>query len=87
MKGFKKPAGTGQRQSFANGGMVRGSGSGTSDSIKTAVPEGSYIMPADSTQAIGPDNLPGWASNRAPRPRQRRLPMPRRWASSPVACR
>lgn len=59
MKGFKKPAGTGQRQSFANGGMVRGSGSGTSDSIKTAVPEGSYIMPADSTQAIGPDNLAG----------------------------
>ena len=59
MKGFKQPAGTGQRQSFANGGMVRGSGSGTSDSIKTAVPEGSYIMPADSTQAIGPDNLAG----------------------------
>ena len=59
MKGFKKPAGTGQRQSFANGGMVRGPGSGTSDSIKTAVPEGSYIMPADSTQAIGPEALAG----------------------------
>ncbi|MDD2978249.1 hypothetical protein [Aquabacterium sp.] len=59
MKGFKKPAGTGQRQSFANGGMVRGAGSGTSDSIKTAVPEGSYIMPADSTQAIGPERLEG----------------------------
>lgn len=40
-------------------GKVRGPGSGTSDSIKTSVPDGSYIMPADSTQAIGEQKLAG----------------------------
>lgn len=42
---------------YADGGVVRGPGTGTSDDIKTQVPEGSYIMPADSTQAIGESNL------------------------------
>ncbi len=46
-------------QNFANGGMVRGPGTGTSDSVKTAVPAGTYIMPADSTQQIGPEKLAG----------------------------
>lgn len=44
---------------LANGGPVRGPGTGTSDSIKTEVPEGTYIMPADSTQEIGEQNLGG----------------------------
>ena len=38
-------------------GPVRGPGTGTSDSIKTAVPEGSFIMPADSTKEIGEETI------------------------------
>ena len=45
------------KKSYANGGVVRGPGSGTSDSVKDRVAAGTYIMPADSTQAIGPENL------------------------------
>lgn len=68
MYGFNKPAAQpagktssrrGAAQQSEDSGEIRGPGSGTSDSIKTAVPAGSYIMPADSTQAIGPDNLAG----------------------------
>lgn len=40
-----------------DGGLVRGPGTGTSDSIKTHVRAGSYIMPADSTRAIGAQHL------------------------------
>lgn len=40
-------------KNLKNGGPVVGPGTGTSDSIKTKVPEGSYIMPADSTKALG----------------------------------
>jgi hypothetical protein len=39
------------------GGKIEGPGTGTSDSIKTEIPKGSYIMPADSTQQIGPQAL------------------------------
>jgi hypothetical protein len=39
------------------GGKIEGPGTGTSDSIKTEIPKGSYIMPADSTQQIGPKAL------------------------------
>lgn len=46
-------------QRFAAGGMVRGPGTGTSDSIETEVEPGTFIMPADSTQAIGPEALQG----------------------------
>ena len=45
------------KKGYANGGVVRGPGSGTSDSVKDKVPAGTYIMPADSTQAIGPESL------------------------------
>ena len=38
-------------------GLIQGDGTGTSDDIKKDVPTGSYIMPADSTQQIGTDNL------------------------------
>lgn len=44
------------------GGMIRGAGTGTSDDIKKNVPAGSYIMPADSTQQIGADNLKNMGS-------------------------
>lgn len=40
---------------FANDGPVRGPG--TSDDIPDKVPEGTYIMPAESTQAIGEAKL------------------------------
>lgn len=57
--GFSPRPGHMAGKSFANGGMVRGHGSGTSDSVKDKVPAGTYIMPADSTQAIGPEALEG----------------------------
>lgn len=41
----------------ANDGPIRGPGTGTSDSIEKAVPEGSYIMPADSTAQLGEGEL------------------------------
>lgn len=56
MHGFKKGAKP-KPQHFANGGMVKGAGTGTSDDIKTKVAAGSYIMPADSTQKIGEPSL------------------------------
>ncbi len=57
MYGFKK--GAKPKQRFADGGRVRGPGSGTSDDIDTEVPAGSYIMPADSTEQIGEAALQG----------------------------
>lgn len=48
-KPFAKP--------FANGGPVRGPGTGTSDEVLDKVPSGTYIMPADSTKAIGQAKL------------------------------
>lgn len=38
-------------------GMIQGAGTGTSDSIQKDVPVGSYIMPADSTQKLGANNI------------------------------
>lgn len=43
----------GMVKDYMNGGMVEGPGTGTSDSIKAKVPVGSYVMPADSTKAMG----------------------------------
>ncbi|MDG9927403.1 MULTISPECIES: hypothetical protein [unclassified Pseudomonas] len=51
MYGFKK--GSKPKQQLANGGRVRGPGTGTSDDIPAQIPAGSYIMPADSTEQIG----------------------------------
>jgi hypothetical protein len=42
---------------FKEGGLIRGPGTGTSDSIQTEKRPGTFIMPADSTQAIGPEAL------------------------------
>ncbi len=47
---------------YADGGKVTGPGTGTSDDIEAVVPEGSYIMPADSTEQIGEQNLAGMGS-------------------------
>ncbi len=41
------------RNKKANGGLITGPGTGTSDSIQDEVPEGTYILPADTTQAMG----------------------------------
>ncbi|AMO36603.1 hypothetical protein [Thauera humireducens] len=50
MYGFKAGAAPKDKP---KGGKIKGPGTGTSDSIKTEVPSGSYIMPADSTAKIG----------------------------------
>jgi hypothetical protein len=56
MAGFN-PVSRKKQSGYANGGMVRGPGSGISDDIKKKVAPGSYIMPADSTHEIGEEAL------------------------------
>ena len=56
MYGFKAGAAPKDKP---KGGKIKGPGTGTSDSIKTEVPKGSYIMPADSTAKIGEKALDG----------------------------
>lgn len=51
MYGFKP--GAKPQEKAPQGKKIEGPGNGTSDSIKTDIPKGSYIMPADSTQQIG----------------------------------
>lgn len=53
MYGLKSIIERGRAQRLANGGRVRGPGTGISDDIQATVPEGSYIMPADSTEQAG----------------------------------
>ena len=55
MYGFKP--GAKPQEKAPQGKKIEGPGNGTSDSIKTGIPKGSYIMPADSTQKIGPKAL------------------------------
>jgi hypothetical protein len=62
MKRREKAAGL----DFANGGMVRGPGTGTSDDVPDEVSEGTYIMPADSTEAVGADKLADLGSKKVP---------------------
>lgn len=47
---------------FANGGMIHGPGTGTSDDIEAEMPAGSYVMPADSTEQIGEEGLASMGS-------------------------
>lgn len=56
MYGLKK------RSKQDENGLIQGAGTGTSDDVKKNVPAGSYIMPADSTQKIGTDNLKNMGS-------------------------
>ncbi|ADU36232.1 hypothetical protein [Variovorax paradoxus] len=58
MHGFQ-PRSARKSDQKANGGPIRGPGTGTSDSIEKTVPEGSYIMPADSTEQLGEGSLAG----------------------------
>ena len=74
MFGFKKNCG-GKRQKFANGGLVRGPGTDISDEIPDEVPPGTYIMPADSTQSIGPQNLAQMGQPRGFQPRGKKIPV------------
>lgn len=48
------------RNKKANGGLITGPGTGTSDSIQDEVPEGTYILPADTTAAIAPASSGGF---------------------------
>lgn len=41
------------RPGFRGGGLILGPGTGTSDSIPAEVPEGTYILPEDTTRATG----------------------------------
>lgn len=54
MQGFKPGS---RPKDKEKAGVIRGPGTGTSDSIKTEIPRGSYIMPADSTEKVGPEAL------------------------------
>lgn len=49
--------GIGKQAQAEKGGKIKGKGTGTSDDIKKTVDRGSYIMPKDSTDAIGEENL------------------------------
>ena len=49
-----------------NGGVIRGPGTGTSDSIATEMQPGTYIMPADSTRTIGDEALKKMADAKVP---------------------
>lgn len=49
--------GIGKQAQAHKGGKIKGKGTGTSDDIKKTVPSGSFIMPKDSTDAIGEENL------------------------------
>lgn len=55
MYGFKP--GAKPEEKAPKGKKIVGPGTGTSDSIPAKIPKGSYIMPADSTQQIGPKAL------------------------------
>lgn len=55
-----------QAAGLKDGGPVRGPGTGTSDDVPDEVREGTYIMPTDSTKAIGEDALANLGSNKVP---------------------
>ncbi|MBP6616366.1 MAG: hypothetical protein KA195_00185 [Burkholderiaceae bacterium] len=53
----QQQAGAAQPQlGFANGGMIRGPGTGTSDSIPDEMAPGTYILPADTTKKLALDD-------------------------------
>lgn len=63
MQGFQP--GKQKPKNYANGGIVKGPGTGTSDDVPAIVPKDGYVMPADSTQALGfkPGMRPANVSN------------------------
>ncbi len=67
-----------KRKQAASGGLIVGPGTGTSDSIEKTVPEGTYILPADTTEKLG-FGLPGYNGNpKMPDKEQPRLGMPKK---------
>lgn len=64
-----------KRKHAANGGLIEGPGTGTSDSIKRDVPEGTYILPADTTAQLGL-GMPGRKGKESAEGKQPRLGMP-----------
>lgn len=53
-------------EGLKDGGPVRGPGTGTSDEVPDEVADGTYIMPADSTKAIGEQALSGMGKEKVP---------------------
>lgn len=53
MYGFHPQKHKTQVKNFTDGGIVKGPGSGTSDSVPAMIPEGGYVLPSDSVQAMG----------------------------------
>lgn len=64
-----------KRKHAANGGLIEGPGTGTSDSIKKDVPEGTYILPADTTAQLGL-GMPKRKGQESAKGEQPRLGMP-----------
>ncbi|MEG2431819.1 MAG: hypothetical protein RSB25_09220, partial [Acinetobacter sp.] len=52
----------GLKQQPKDNRLIKGAGTGTSDSIKKDVPAGTYIMPVDSTDRLGAKNLKNMGS-------------------------
>lgn len=75
MSGLKRKA-QHEQPPEKKGGMVRGPGTGTSDSIRAQVPDGSFIMPADSTAQIGEDALNQMGAPRLGLPWKRQQDVP-----------
>lgn len=74
-----------KRKHAANGGLIVGPGTGTSDSIEKTVPAGTYILPADTTERLG-FGIPGYGSNPKQQPtEQPRLGLKGLRKSMPVA--
>ena len=66
VRGFTPRQGQSGAAGFKSSGPVRGPGTGTSDSIETEVPQGTFIMPTDSTKAIGEQALEGLGKANVP---------------------
>ncbi|WP_296277881.1 hypothetical protein [Pseudomonas sp. UBA7530] len=64
-----------KRKHAANGGLIEGPGTGTSDSINKDVPGGTYILPADTTAQLGL-GMPGRNGQNGPAQEQPGLGMP-----------
>lgn len=74
-----------KRKNAANGGLIVGPGTGTSDSIEKTVPSGTYILPADTTKKLG-FGLPGYNGNPKMQPKEQpRLGLKGLRKSTPVA--
>lgn len=53
MYGFQPNKHNVKPKNYSGGGLVQGPGTGTSDDVPATVPNGGYVLPSDSTQALG----------------------------------